>query len=54
MIVCDACGEEVRVMSIGDESVDYCEQCERIVEGNTLYARTIEERDADTAGDVEI
>jgi hypothetical protein len=35
IIVCAECEEQVTVASAGDESLDYCATCERIVEGNT-------------------
>lgn len=33
MTVCDACGEPVR--TITEDALDYCDTCERVVEGNT-------------------
>jgi len=32
---CAECGEEIIQARVGDESFDYCEWCEQIVEGNT-------------------
>lgn len=34
-VACDACHEEVSQLRAGDESFDYCEWCEEIVEGRT-------------------
>ena len=32
---CPYCGEEVGAINAGDESLDYCHECEQIVEGQT-------------------
>ena len=34
--VCGFCLEEVGGVGAGDESLDYCHECDQIVEGNTV------------------
>lgn len=33
--VCEGCEEPIRQISAGDESWDYCDGCEHVVEGHT-------------------
>jgi formamidopyrimidine-DNA glycosylase len=33
---CPDCHEEISQAVVGDESLDYCEWCERITEGSTI------------------
>jgi len=36
---CGYCGNEVGSIGGGDESLDYCDECMEVVEGNTVMRR---------------